>query len=137
MRYLPLLGQNYLSHKLLVAKLNAYGFDETSLKVNISYLRNCTKTTKADSSFSELVNKIYGIPQGSIHGPLLFIIYVCDLFIVRKDVSFFWLCRWYHPFYYWHEIWTNYSWIRKPFLSDISQWFMNINLKPNDLWISI
>ena len=67
---------------------NAYGFDETSLKVIISYLKNRTQTTKVGASFSELLNIIYGVPQGSILGPLLFIIYICDLFIVNKDVNF-------------------------------------------------
>ena len=71
-------------HELLVVKLHAYGFDESSLKVIISYLKNRTQTTKVGSSFSELLNIIYGVPQGSILGPLLFIIYICDLFIVNS-----------------------------------------------------
>ena len=33
-------------HELLVAKLNAYGFDETSLKVIMSYLKNLRKLLK-------------------------------------------------------------------------------------------
>ena len=65
-----------ISHKLLKAKLNAYGFDEASLKVVISYLKNRTQTTKVASSFSELLNIIYGVPRGSILGPLLFIRYI-------------------------------------------------------------
>ena len=69
-----------ISHELLIAKLNAYGFDETSLKVIISYLKSDTQTTKVGSSFSELLHIIYGVPQGSIFAPLLFIIYICDLF---------------------------------------------------------
>ena len=77
-----------ISHELLITKLNDYGFDETSLKVIISYLKNRTQTTKVGASFSELLNIIYGVPQGSILGPLLFIIYICDLFIVNKDVNF-------------------------------------------------
>ena len=71
-------------HELLVVKLHAYGFDESSLKVIISYLKNRTQTTKVGSSFSELLNIIYDVPQGSILGPLLFIIYICDLFIVNS-----------------------------------------------------
>ena len=34
-----------ISHERLIAKLNAHGSDETSLKVIISYLKNCTQTT--------------------------------------------------------------------------------------------
>ena len=75
-------------HELLVAKLHAYGFDESSLEVIISYLKNRTQTTKVGSSFSELLHIIYGGPQGSILGPLLFIIYICDLFIAHKKVNF-------------------------------------------------
>ena len=45
-----------ISHELLVAKLRAYGFHESSLKVIISYLKNRTQVTKVDSSFSELLN---------------------------------------------------------------------------------
>ena len=41
------------------------------------------------SSFSELLNIIYRAPQGSHLGPLLFVKYICDIFIVNKDVSFF------------------------------------------------
>ena len=77
-----------ISHDLLIAKLNAYGFDETSLKVIISYLKNRTQTTKVGSLFSELLNIVFGIPQGSILVPRLFVIYICDLFIVNKEVNF-------------------------------------------------
>ena len=78
-----------ISHEHLIAKLNAYGFDETSLKVIISYLKNRMQTTKVGASFSQLLNIMYGVPQGSILGLLLFIIYICDHFIVNKDVNFF------------------------------------------------
>ena len=52
-----------ISHELLIAKLKAYGFDETPLKIINSYLKNRTQTTKVGSSFSELLNIIYDIPQ--------------------------------------------------------------------------
>ena len=98
-----------ISHELLIAKLNVYGFDETSLKVIISYLKNRTQTTKVGASFSELLNIIYGVPQGSILGPLLFIIYICDLFIVNKDVNFPSYADDTTPFVcYWNEFWTNH-----------------------------
>ena len=51
---------DYIFHELLIAKLNAYGFDEASLKVIISYLKNRTQITKVGASFNELLNIIYG-----------------------------------------------------------------------------
>ena len=77
-----------ISRGLLVATLHAYGFDESLLKVIISYLKNRTQTTKVGSSFTELLHIIYGGPQGSILCPLLFFIYICDLFIAHKKVNF-------------------------------------------------
>ena len=76
------------SRELLVATLHAYGFDESLLKVIISYLKNRTQTTTVGSMFSESPSKIFGTPQGSVLCPLLFIIYVCDLFIVNKELNF-------------------------------------------------
>ena len=46
------------------------------------------QTAKVGSSFSELFNIFHGVPQGLILGPLLLIIYICDLFIVNKEVNF-------------------------------------------------
>ena len=105
-------------------------FDQTSLKVIISYLKNSTQTTKVGSSFSEFFNIIYGVPQGSILRPLLFIIYICDLFIVNKYVNFSSSADDTTPFI------TGMSFkqiipILESILSDISQWFMNNNLNTN------
>ena len=48
---------------------------------------NRTQTAKVSSSLSELLNLIYCIPQGSIISPFLFVTYICDLFVVNKDVN--------------------------------------------------
>ena len=55
-----------LQHDLLLAKLNAYGFDYKSLKLISSFLSNRKYRTKINSSFSEWKHLLIGIPQGSV-----------------------------------------------------------------------
>ena len=67
-------------HVLLIAKLNAHGFDQNPLRLMYNYLSDRSQNTKIGSSFSAYLHIIYGIPQGSVLGPLLFNIDLCDLF---------------------------------------------------------
>ena len=59
-----------ISHELLLAKQHAYGFDQISLTFMHAYLSQRLQKTKVGSTFSELMSIIFGVPQGSILGPL-------------------------------------------------------------------
>ena len=76
-----------IDHKLLITKLNAYGFSLTALKLVHNYLSNRKQRTKINSTYSSLLEIIFGVPQGSILGPLLFNIFLIDLFFIIEDTE--------------------------------------------------
>ena len=77
-----------IDHELLIAKLNAYGFDNSSLTFTYSYLSERKQIIKINSSFSCWTEILFGVPQGSILGPFLFSAYICDLFFEVRDLEY-------------------------------------------------
>ena len=65
---------------LLVAKLNAYGFSLYSLKMIYSYLTSSKQCVKINSTYSSWLSAKPKVPQGYVLCPLLFNIFINDIF---------------------------------------------------------
>ena len=76
-----------INHKLLIAKLHTYGFSIDALQVLLSYLQDSWQRVKINTTFSSWTKLLQAVPEGSFLGPILFNIYINDIFFALKGVD--------------------------------------------------
>jgi hypothetical protein len=84
--YLDLQKAFYtVNHDILLYKLNNYGIRGVTHKWFRSYLTNRKQFTTLAGACSEIRSVTTGVPQGSVLGPLLFLLYVNDIYNAIPD----------------------------------------------------
>ena len=76
-----------MPHSVLIAKLHAYGFDKTSTEYLKDYLSHWKLKIKINITFKHWTNTLHGVPQGFILGPLIFNVFLCDLFLFKPNID--------------------------------------------------
>ena len=76
-----------IPHNLIIATLHAYGFGKPSWRLMHSYLTDRYQRVKINNSYSLSSLIKHGVPQGSILDPIIFNMFLCDMFIMVDNID--------------------------------------------------
>ena len=82
-----------LNHGILIKKLEHYGIQGIASKWIISYLIRRKQYVSIQDTSSEHKEILCGVPQGSILGPKLFIIYINQICNISPTLKIYIICR--------------------------------------------
>ena len=74
---------------LLIEKLKAYGLDEKAVNLIQSYMSNHKQCVRVQNIHSSLFDILKGVPQGSILGPIIFNVFLNDIFLFVEKATLF------------------------------------------------
>ena len=74
-----------VNHQGIIDKLSSVGIGGSVLSVLTQFLSNRSQYVLVDGCRSKLVNVMSGVPQGSVLGPLLFLLHTSELFSILEN----------------------------------------------------
>ena len=127
-----------VNHKILIDKLEHYGIRGLAKDWFISYLDNRQQTVTINNNTSSSISISCGVPQGSVLGPLLFLIYIND-FHLCSDIFDFHLFADYANLFYGHKNLSTMQSIINTELTNVHNWLcvnrLSLNIEKSNFVI--